>query len=65
MRDYIFNLEVSIMNKNVKIVLGTLGGVFAAYCIYALGYNMHMKKKNPKVEKLPKHTSSYQVYTVE
>ncbi len=53
------------MNKNVKIVLGTLGGVFAAYCIYALGYNMHMKKKNPKVEKLPKHTSSYQVYTVE
>lgn len=49
------------MNKNVKIVLGTLGGVFAAYCVFALGYNMHMKRTNPKAKKQPKHTYSCQV----
>ena len=51
------------MNKKVKVALGILGGSFGAFCIFALGYNTHMKKTNPS-PKPPKHSSSRQVYII-
>lgn len=53
------------MNKKVKVALGILGGSFGAFCIFALGYNKHMKKTNPNPSpKPPKHSSSRQVYII-
>ena len=49
------------MNKKVKVALGILGGSFGAFCIFALGYNKHMKKTNPKPIK---HSYSEQTYTI-
>jgi hypothetical protein len=51
------------MNKKVKVALGILGGSFGAFCIFALGYNKHMKKTNPG-PKPPKHTNSKQIYII-
>ncbi len=48
------------MNKKVKVTLGVLGGAFASYCLIALGYNLHMKKR-PKQDK---HTYSCQVHLI-
>lgn len=51
------------MNKKVKVALGILGGSFGAFCIFALGYNKHMKKTNPNPKPL-KHSYSEQTYTI-
>lgn len=51
------------MNKKVKVALGILGGSFGAFCIFALGYNKHMKKTNP-CPKQPKHSHSKQYYII-
>ena len=51
------------MNKKVKVALGILGGSFGAFCIFALGYNKHMKKTNPS-PKPSKHSYSEQTYTI-
>ncbi len=62
MRDYIFKSEVLIMNKKVKITLGILGGVVASSCLIALGYNIHMKKKQKVKE--DKHSYSCEIHLI-